>query len=503
MIDAGLDLESDNAEVVRRLGSLPPEMWNSADRERLRGGQALTSRGIPLKRIYGSAFPYRSAGDVSLVEESAEIGAVPSYARGGFSNVWGAGVLPYADDELADWPISREDLTPHFKAVLEAMPLAGERDRLTDAFPLYTERLNSLDVSRQAAALLEDLERGGVELERNGFVFGRSRLAVRSHPAGDDLGCVRCGLCLYGCPYKLIYNAASTLDSLIAEEPKFRYVPGVVVHRVREASDTVTIEGRDLAGAQRSFIGSRVFLACGAFSTTRVVLESMGAYDTPVRFIDSQYFLLPLLRYAAVPGVASENLHTMCQIFLRLRRPEFGERAMHLSVYTYNDLYRRVIERMLGTASPLVGALMTPLLSRLLVIQGHLPSNLSAGITATLVQGRSGGPATLRLATWDTDRPEKILKRAWREIFRARRLLRAVPALLRKGKPGRGFYAGGSLPMSRTPGRFEADALGRPSGFERTHMVDASVFPSIAGTPITFTVMANAHRIASEADQSL
>ncbi|MYF29018.1 MAG: hypothetical protein F4169_09175, partial [Gammaproteobacteria bacterium] len=58
--------------------------------------------------------------------------------------------------------------------------------------------------------------------------------------------------------------------------------------------------------------------------------------------------------------------------------------------------------------------------------------------------------------------------------------------------------AGGGFPMRQDPGRLETDPLGRPKGFQRVHLVDASVFPSIAGTPITFTVMANAHRIASE-----
>ena len=75
--------------------------------------------------------------------------------------------------------------------------------------------------------------------------------------------------------------------------------------------------------------------------------------------------------------------------------------------------------------------------------------------------------------------------------------------MTRVGKAGSGFYAGGSFPMRRDPGRLETDALGRLTGFQRMHLVDASVFPSIAGTPVTFTVMANAHRIASEAARHL
>ena len=70
--------------------------------------------------------------------------------------------------------------------------------------------------------------------------------------------------------------------------------------------------------------------------------------------------------------------------------------------------------------------------------------------------------------------------------------------LLEIGAPGRGYHSGGSFPMRTTPTRFESDRWGRPGGFERVHAVDATVFPTIQAGPITFTVMANAHRIASQ-----
>jgi choline dehydrogenase-like flavoprotein len=66
-------------------------------------------------------------------------------------------------------------------------------------------------------------------------------------------------------------------------------------------------------------------------------------------------------------------------------------------------------------------------------------------------------------------------------------------------EPGRSYHSGGTFPMRTRPGKFETDVLGQPTGLERVHLVDASVFPSIPATTITLTVMANAHRIASEA----
>jgi choline dehydrogenase-like flavoprotein len=79
--------------------------------------------------------------------------------------------------------------------------------------------------------------------------------------------------------------------------------------------------------------------------------------------------------------------------------------------------------------------------------------------------------------------------------------MRAIPVspAMRVGEPGRGYHTGGTFPMRRNPGAFEVDLQGRPTGFSRVHLVDASVFPSLPATTITLSVMANAHRIGSVA----
>jgi len=65
-------------------------------------------------------------------------------------------------------------------------------------------------------------------------------------------------------------------------------------------------------------------------------------------------------------------------------------------------------------------------------------------------------------------------------------------------EPGRGYHCGGSIPMRENPKPFESDRLGRPHGWSRIHAVDATVLPSVPATTITFSVMANAHRIGWE-----
>jgi choline dehydrogenase-like flavoprotein len=50
--------------------------------------------------------------------------------------------------------------------------------------------------------------------------------------------------------------------------------------------------------------------------------------------------------------------------------------------------------------------------------------------------------------------------------------------------------------MRETPGPLETDALGQLRELPGVHLVDSSVLPSLPSTTFTYTVMANAHRIA-------
>ena len=54
---------------------------------------------------------------------------------GGLSNVWGSGLLPYTDQDLAGWPITASDLAEGYRAVLDFCRYAGEDDELARALP--------------------------------------------------------------------------------------------------------------------------------------------------------------------------------------------------------------------------------------------------------------------------------------------------------------------------------------------------------------------------------
>ena len=73
-----------------------------------------------------------------------------------------------------------------------------------------------------------------------------------------------------------------------------------------------------------------------------------------------------------------------------------------------------------------------------------------------------------------------------------------VPLMRILGVPGVGSHSGALFPMRERPNALETDRLGRLPGHPRIHLVDGSVLTTIPAATITYTIMANAHRIGAE-----
>jgi choline dehydrogenase-like flavoprotein len=494
MLDAGLTLEANRREKLRHLRDIGPTSWKGPDAAFLRKGVEAGLGGIPVKLAYGSVFPYRKVAAATLVTQT-EANLRSSYALGGFSNVWGSAVMPYQADDMRDWPITVERLAPHYTAVFQFMPLAAKADNLTHRFPLYASSFEALEASRQAKALLQDLENHRDALRKVGLEYGNARLAVWARKNASE--CAYCGLCLYGCPYELIYSSGITVQEL-ARLPNFQYVPGIHVQRVEETSAGVRIVSVPASGgAEQTFAGERVYVACGVLQTTTLLLRSLGLYDTPISVLDSQYFLLPMLRFEGTSGVQKEALHTLAQVFLEVDDRALSPYTVHLQAYTYNDLFELPLRSALGR---MANALLPEFLaSRVMLFQGLLHSSHSAKMQVVLRRSSSGSE-TVEITGKHNGETERVLRALVRKLFAARRMLGAVPLapLARIAPPGRGDHSGGSFPMRSDPGALETDVFGRLHGLKRIHVVDASVFPSVPATTITLTAMANAHRIGSE-----
>lgn len=477
LLDAGQEIEASILEKVSRFRNTAPELWNKTS---LFGEEIKTSvSNTAFKKLYGSDFAYRPL-DEDCHFEFHRFEARPSFARGGFSNVWGATLQPYLQEDIEDWPITIKELEPFYDQILSFMPASSPS--------------NGLRLSPQMEDFMKDLLNSRAHLSQKEICLSESRLAVQTAKENKP-GCIYCGFCMQGCPFGYIYHSAQTLEKLL-EHPHFNYRGGFFVKKLLESREAITISGFDLHSKHPVDIeAAKVYLGAGCLSTTKILLQSLDCFGQEVKLLDSQYFLLPLLRFQASKNISSQPLHTLAQIFMQMRDKKIARQTSFLQFYGYNHFYDEALKIIPG-----FWGLRKTLLEHLIVAQGYLPSSVSSFAKVRLeFSQKHPGETVLAVQSDDSKKVHQTVRRLARKLLHLIPAFKAIPLIpfTQVMPTGRGFHTGGTFPMRNNPGRFESDRMGRPYGFRRLYVIDSSVFPSIPAGPITFTIMANAARIAS------
>jgi hypothetical protein len=170
-------------------------------------------------------------------------------------------------------------------------------------------------------------------------------------------------------------------------------------------------------------------------------------------------------------------------------------------LYTYDSAFLEALPRLLQmkVAEPLLPSI----LSRLSVGLGYLPSSASPRLRIRLNAPTSDSQRAPLVVTRETASPDpkRMLRTLSRRLLAFAPLLDLWPVLprLQLSAPGKSYHWGGTFPHATSSSSdLMTDRLGRLPAWRRIHLVDAAVIPGFASTSFTLTVMANAHRIATE-----
>jgi len=513
VFDVGYDAETSSAELGRKLraGSQSPALLRElrrsgprAQRGLLAAVRVLLGRRPPPKMVektrLGSDFTFRGV-DRQIPLDGA---AVPrSLARGGLSNVWGAACYALRSEDYARWPVPKAEMAAHYRAAASLLSLEEARDDLAAAYPVYTAQAPTAPiVSRTAATLLGRWERNAAELHRLGVHFGRARTAVRRRDEvspevateadleAGRVGCQRCGLCLWGCPWDAIYRSTRTLATL-RTAPGFTYRPGFLVRRVRESEGGSFLEGTESVGPYDA-----IFLAAGALSSLRIAAESVGAYDLPRPVLDNNMHLLPSVRVRADSADGAGGAFGLSEAVMSFSGRAVGGQAVHVQLYSYGEILAQGLRASLAWLPAALTHVPMAMLDRVLVAFVYLHSDDSMQATASVVPGPEG--SRIRL---DEKHPGNgaVLRRTVDLLRRHRRAFGFLPVALLQNSPVLGFsgHLCGTLPMRREPGPLDTHVDGRLGSTRALYVVDASTFPVLPAQNPTYTAMANAHRIAT------
>jgi len=426
-----------------------------------------------------------------------------SYAAGGLAEAWTGGAYPFTEAELAAWPIDPRELHAAYGRVALRIGISGASDDdLQSVFPAHAGLLPPLPLDLHGQALLRSYQAKRERIrERDGVRLGYARIATLSRALGERPACHACGRCLWGCPSDAFYTPSVTLRECL-RDARFEYRKGWLAARVEFDGS-----GRACGVALRSLDRAReeslpavaVVLAAGALGSSRIVLESLAHAGRRVELsglMDNRQVLMPFVNLRLVGKRFASASYQYHQLALAYEPGNPRDVAHGLFTTLKTALVHPIVHALPGSL-----ARGTAVLRNIHAALGLLNVNFADERRETCRVGleRSASGAS-RLAIHyqpDAGEPARVAN-ALRSLRRMLLRLGCVaPRPLTRWRPmGASVHYAGTLPMTRDGGPFSCDAEGRLRGLEGVWVADGAGFPTLPAKNLTFTLMANATRMA-------
>lgn len=430
-----------------------------------------------------------------------------SFATGGLAESWTAGSYPLNDDELERFPFSYEELAPFYEEIASRIGVTGDEDDLAAYMPVLNQASPALKLDTSSAALLTRYEYSRDRLlAKHKARIGRSRQAVLAQDLGERQACTYCGRCLWGCPNGALYTPSLTLSECLSHD-SFTYIPHrFASHFHLNADGSIEdVEAYVLdSGQSELHRGDAYVLACGTLSTSNIVLRSVFKSQNEIirlpGLMDNRQVLAPFYNFAMLGKDFEPQSYQYHQLAVCLES-ETPDRNVHGQITTLTT----------ATTHPIFQSLPLDLKSAIAVFR-----DLRSGI----------GVVNLNFCDWRRDenyltlstkghehenwpalsiryRPppgeaaaiKKTLSGARRFFFDLNAPL--IPGMTHIRPMGASVHYSGTLPMSRerTPWTVSRDC--QSHDFENLFVVDGAVIPFLPAKNLTFTLMANAARVAA------
>jgi choline dehydrogenase-like flavoprotein len=395
-----------------------------------------------------------------------------------------------------DWPISYDDLRPHYQAVEREFGVAGEPGPFAPeayTLPMPPHRMN------WHAQLLA---RGARELGAHPFA---PPIAINSTEYDGRPACCYCGWCGSGCPTGAKATASQTYLAR-AERAGARVISEAFVNHVAYDASLGRVTGvryLDRDGKEHRLDARLVILAAHAIETPRLLL--LSANNTfPQGLANSS-------------GVVGRYLmsHPTWQVFGTFDSPVNAFKGMQMGHVMVQDYYKPDPRNPYARGYVLISYMMTPITyanlsgsffgaeyKRFLhdypftaAWWAHAEGLLNASNTVTLdpdVSDARGLPVARLTYTWgDND-----IKLAAAARDKAAEMMKASGARQIRIGLNYGAHAMGTCRMGDDPATSVVNSFGQSHDIKNLFICDTSVFVTGAGVNPTLTAMAIANRSA-------
>lgn len=422
-----------------------------------------------------------------------------SLAYGGLGNGWGLGCCMFSKNELDACGLPSPEMHTAYEIVAKRIGVSGTQD---DATPYTAATLStlqpSIDMDSNGKKLHNNYLKKKEHLKELGFFVGRPSLALLTQPKDNRLPYQYRDMDFYSDNDKSAYRPWLTIEQL-KNHSNFSYIGNLCATHFEEIVDTVTIHTLTLDTTEsKKFTAKKLVLTSGVLGTARIVLRSFADYENKLPLLSNPYSYLAGIQ----PGLLGKDTDKRKIGFAQLSM-FYDKHGNNMDVpmgscYSYRSmmLFHLLKESPLDVKSAY--RFLQYMMPAFTIIGLFHPEKPGSGKWVQLQKNNNQTTGDELHAHYTLNKEEQAqLTDTEKKFSWALRQLNCF--VLKKISPGHGasIHYGGTLPFSAKNQRYTLLPDGKLGETKNVYVADGSGFNYLPGKGITFSLMANAHRVAS------
>ncbi|MBK7960865.1 MAG: hypothetical protein IPK04_06465 [Bdellovibrionales bacterium] len=421
----------------------------------------------PQKRHFLSSIPAYQVNNERRFPESL--------ALGGLSNFWGATLLPMTSMELNQCGFKDGQLDSHYRRIARLVGIAGNRDNPNEYYSNEYSVRQAVPTLRGIQGLARNLQSSvNDNCTEFSFFSGVNRVAVDTDLSSKNR-CTLCGECMIGCIHGSVFNAKVAFQHQESEN-NIKLVSEKVLKIIPKQSEII------VRTHTADYVFNKVFLCAGTVGTSEIILRSFSPNST-ITIQDNSICQMPILNLSSDSAGIVDRYFSLSQIITVVQKKNSvsPKDVAQVQIYpNFDYIWRCAMPRLVW---PLISPIIK--LTRDRLIWARLYTHGDFGWHYGLKIGQSD-----QLEIQEIKKPDRSVAS---EFYRA----------IRKQLGGSSYHLLDFFPIfskssshlaAEKPSELKVDFSGEIE--KGVYVCDGAYFNHSPTTSLTFTVMANAYRIA-------
>ena len=485
--------KTDSNQANYFLGSNPAAAFQS----QAKAGDHLTPPRQHMIQDMESLFPTESKNFVPL----------QSTAHGGLGVSWGSNVFAFEDFELRKIGLPIEEIRQFYSLASAEIGISGpKKDDLSGLIAglgNHAQLQPPLEIDTNAKSIFTRYVKNRSRFLSREFFLGQAVLAVLSKNLKNRESNPYWDMDFWSDHRKSVYRPKYTLEEL-RDSPNFSHLPGKQALRFAspKINEPVQVFYRDIYSKSHGTLTcKKLILAAGAINSGKLALSSINNHGIKIPILCNPNHWVAAIHWPMLGKPAQDPRYSLAQLTALMRIPEDPEDYVLGQFYSYRSLlYSRLLSNI--PLPPKLGLLFLRLMiTSFTCVNLHFSDRPSPLRWLSIKKERDQDILTANYER--TEAEEKNLRRNERRFVRNLLALGCIPMGINRPAHGASIHYAGTLPYSKEDRPLTCSIGGKLRGFHHVYVGDGASWRFLPAKGLTYTLIANARRIAAEAVKDL